>query len=973
MKWKKILSLLLVAIFVFGSLGLFTSPAIAQDEGKYIDSISIEVRTSQQTGLGDTATGDLDFFLQTVEGKNYEGISEDWKAKLGTWRSVGSYNNLYLNPVHDKTLGTPEIKQGGEWHFNPFAIQEVRYQVNWLINRQFIADDMYGGYASPMYTCIKQEDPGYETLVEPVIDDMGMTPTGDPETAIEAIKTAIGDTAGDLENGDLVAPEDSDSGFWEYNGEAVEITGIIRIEDARKQIGNYFADQLEKSGIKVDKKLWDRRKAIITAFYSDPADLQWHFYTGGWIASSANRYQEGSIAQMYAPWYTYMPGIGDPSMWNYEQDELDSLTKDLVNGQVADFEAYNESFEKGIRIGVEESVRVFVTATYDYYPYKKDVIVSAATDVVTGWSDVFSPRTMQTTDGKFDVAQYSSTGALYMDNWNRIDGNSDYYSLTQKRMVVDFAVVNDPAKGTPIGMRADYTLETDYEWSGETLDKNMDVPGTALWYDTADQEWKEVGSGVKSAVKVTYDFNLGTFHDGSEFTETDILAWYAFQKELANNNGRGKFHSTFSSVATSWFDNIKGIEWGEKDGTFTIYGDYTFPVESKIASYFSFTPYKPWQINEAIQHTIMQTSNIGDGASGPYSWSSGDAENWVHLLAPNQCADFKKALNNMKSEEWLPEYLKEENFPGGNSSVAITPTESGTTIDNIVAFYDEYEHLMIGQGPFMIAETTEFTMELTRWTEEDGYPFADDYWANKLEVIGIELGNLQSPNTIQAGNDLAVSLQAKIKEDYPNQVIRAVTSGDDVEVTFELVDPDTNDVVANGTATLGSNGVFSYTVPGSVTSGLSGSYRINLVAAFEGTQVGRQTASKSVIVLGETGGGAIPGEVTYSSLTVNPDEGKKKIEEATVTATVANGKQEEVTVQLKVDGTVVDSTTVPANTTQDVSFTHTFDEPGEYVVSIGDQSHTVTVEAEKEQPGFTFALLGFAVIAAVLIYRKKEY
>lgn len=968
MKWKKILSLLLVAVFIIGSLGLLASPSRAQTEGKYVDSIELEVRTSQQTGLGDTAKGNIDIFLQTVEGKNYEGISDDWKAQLGTWRSVGSYNNMYLNPVHNKSLNTGEIEVGGEWNFNPFGIKEVRYQTNWLINRQFIADDIYGGYASPMYTCIKQEDPGYETLVEPVIDNLGLTATGDPDTAVTAIKDAI--EAQNLQEGTLVKPEDSSSGYYEYNGDPVTITGLIRIEDARKQVGNYFADQLEKAGIKVEKKFWDRRKAIIVAFYSDPADYQWGFYTGGWIASSANRYQEGSIAQMYAPWLTYMPGIQEPTYWNYEQDRLDELSKDLVNGQVADFDEYNDLFQEGIELGVEESVRVFVTATYDYYPYKKDVVVSAATDVVTGWSDIFSPRTLKTNDGELKAAQYSSSGSLYMDNWNRIDGNSDYYGLMQKRMVYDLAVTNSPAEGTPMPMRAEYNVETDFEWSGGNLQKNMDVPETALWYDTADQEWKEVGSGVKSAVAVTYNWTLGKWHDGSDFTESDILAWYAFAKELAYNNGRGKFHSTWSSSAKPGYEQVKGVVWGENDGTFTIYGDYTFPVDSKIAAYFSYTPLKPWQINEATQHTIMQTPGIGDGASGSYDWSSGKADNWVHFLSSDQCDDFEKALDNMKSDGWIPEYLKAENFPGGNSSLAITASDSSTTIDNIKAFYSDYNHMMISQGLFKITDAKEMTMKLERFAD---YPLADDYWADKLEIIGISLGNLDTPNTVQAGDTVEASISGKIKEDYPNKVVRAITSDDKVNVKVEFIDPSTNDVIDSGNATLGSGGMFTYTVPATATEGLEGSYKVSLIASFADTEVGKQTASKSVIVLGEAGGGTIPGEVTYSGLTVNPDSGKKKVT-STISATVNNGKEDNVTVYLMVDGEKItdQSAVVPANSSEEVTFEYTFDEPGEYTVGIGDQTDKVTVKAE-EEPGFTFVLLGVAAVAAVLIYRRKNH
>lgn len=34
-------------------------------------------------------------------------------------------------------------------------------------------------------------------------------------------------------------------GKWTFNGEPITLIGLIRIEDTRKEIGNYFANQLE--------------------------------------------------------------------------------------------------------------------------------------------------------------------------------------------------------------------------------------------------------------------------------------------------------------------------------------------------------------------------------------------------------------------------------------------------------------------------------------------------------------------------------------------------------------------------------------------------------------------------------------------------------------------------------------------------------------------------------------------------------
>ncbi|KXB05736.1 hypothetical protein AKJ50_00105 [candidate division MSBL1 archaeon SCGC-AAA382A13] len=81
---KKILGLSILSIFIFSCI-LATSPAIAaqnNEEGKFVDNIRVEVRTSQTTGIGDTATGKIDAFLYNVPGDKFEGLSEDMRQNL---------------------------------------------------------------------------------------------------------------------------------------------------------------------------------------------------------------------------------------------------------------------------------------------------------------------------------------------------------------------------------------------------------------------------------------------------------------------------------------------------------------------------------------------------------------------------------------------------------------------------------------------------------------------------------------------------------------------------------------------------------------------------------------------------------------------------------------------------------------------------------------------------------------------------
>ena len=39
------------------------------------------------------------------------------------------------------------------------------------------------------------------------------------------------------------------------------------------------------------------------------------------------------LGQMYAPWFSNMPGFNDPTYWNYENEKLDELTQKIYTGR----------------------------------------------------------------------------------------------------------------------------------------------------------------------------------------------------------------------------------------------------------------------------------------------------------------------------------------------------------------------------------------------------------------------------------------------------------------------------------------------------------------------------------------------------------------------------------------------------------------------------------------------------------------
>jgi len=958
MKWKKLVSLLIVSVFIVSALAAVNGPAKAQ-EGQYVDSITIEVRTNQQTALGEVATRDLDVFLQAVSGSLYDSISDSWKQQMNTWTSVGGYNSQYYNPAHTESPYECEVE--GQLQFNPFAIKKIRQAQYWLINREQIVNELYNGYAEPRYCWCGVTDPGYEQYFSQIVEKWGITATGDKQKGLQMVQEAM-ETARD--DSALKGELRKDGGFWEYKPPGgswsdIEITGITRIEDTREQIGEYQSDLLNDCGFKVNNRKMDRNSYGDIVWSDDPADLTWQFYTGGWLASAAQYYQEVVPAQMGSGWYGYMPGGFVPSAdyrygywsqgnaWDnppenkseyefYGNITLAQMTTKLYNGWVNDIDQYWNWMQQATDMMLDQAVRNFIVSTYDFYAYDKDTIVTAATDVVTGWSDVFTPRTMRTQDGTLTAAQYSSQGALYMDNWNELGGSSDVYGLQQKRMVFDGAYNLDPSTGIPRPMRMDWTggVEQDFYWAPnetgvQTLYKNISVPEDAVIYDHANHEWTEVGTGVKSAVKVTYDITTGAWQFGEDLTTADVMGFHAWSWDMSYDDGAGDnfYHDGYGGQMRPYYSMIQGEKWDEQNDTYTVWADYSLPVEDKIGAYLSTFPQLHYTQYMATQFLINENGEYTPSGAPSYSWDEGQ-QNWVHWLSSAQGEDITDTLQNMIDKNYMPWFMTED----ANAPITVTQSELNAKRQGIIDFYNDHDHVYASQGPFMMDTVNAANMyvDMVRFGQDQGYPYPEDYWQDKFEIAKMIVTGSDIPNIVTAPDSINVQFDVQVDEDYPRDITRDVVQGDDPTAEIQLID-ELDNVVANTTGTLIAS---TYTASFNTSDLSSGQYTVRFMGSIP-AQVGEVTATGQVVVERVT-------NVEITNFNVNPTTVTPN-ENFDITATAENTGSDQATVNVMAGGETIDSYLVDPGATVDISTQHSFENPGTYQIEIGDQTAQVEV------------------------------
>ena len=318
MKSHKIITYVIICCLLLSSISILTSSynlnnSIQSQPHSHStpDSIHIKVRTKVENSAEDVANGQLESFLFPLSGGKYDSLSSEVKERTGKWRSEDSYYSLYFNPAH--TASPYECNVDGKIRFNPFAIEEVRYAANFLLDRKKVISDFYNGHAEPRYLPFSQSSPAYDDHYENIVEKRGFTAEVSKQKGIEMVQQGLTSAMNDPELKGELKPPSNMSQFWEYKPpnrtfEPLEVRGIIRIEDEREEIGEYFSDLLRDCNIKVDERKNYHISYGAIVWSSDPAELQWNFYTGGWLSNRAEYYGDIIPAMMYSGWYGYMPG-----------------------------------------------------------------------------------------------------------------------------------------------------------------------------------------------------------------------------------------------------------------------------------------------------------------------------------------------------------------------------------------------------------------------------------------------------------------------------------------------------------------------------------------------------------------------------------------------------------------------------------------------------------------------------------------
>ncbi len=465
-------------------------------KGTYLDGVRFIQYLDDNVALQEIKSGNLDTYFSRIPLETVSDVKADPNLKVYD-RIAGSFG-LLLNPAPSKDNNS----------INPFQFRQVRFAMNYLVDREFIVDEILRGYGTSLVAPFGVYSPEYLNVLN-TIESFGFR--YNPQFAQKLISDTL-TKAGAINQG----------GKWFFKGNPISVKILIRSDDPQRlSMGELVASELQSAGFNIQTDFGDLNKANPIVYGSNPQDFLWQVYTEAYAGTSAFvKYNPVVASQMYAPYYGNMPGGQNPAFWNYRNDTLNKLTQRIEFFNFTSEGERNALLRNATRAGVEESVRIFVAQNTEPF-VASSALKGLINDFGAGITSKLSlmnartPKSSNTLD--IGVKQ------IYQGAWNNVEGCKDVYCTQIYSAISDSATFRNPYTGEVIPMREQWVDVSTNGPSGK-----LKVPPDAQIWNPYSQHWKSVGQNASSMSKVTYKILYSNWHNG-------INMWHYDKKEIADS------------------------------------------------------------------------------------------------------------------------------------------------------------------------------------------------------------------------------------------------------------------------------------------------------------------------------------------------------------------------------------------------------------------------------------------------------
>ena len=792
-----LLAVALVCILSFG--------ALAQEKrmGTWVDEVIIVEEPNINTAISRLQTGDLDIYASTSsEAVPFQTVIED--PNLDYYVTFGSYSELTFNPVLHFEDGS----------LNPFGIRRVREAMNYIIDRDYIAQELYEGLAQPKTLMLNPAYVDYARVVE-TARALEFQYAYDFETGKQIIWEEMMNHGAKLVDG-----------IWHYNDQPIEIIILARIEDQRRLVGDYVSEQLSKLGFATRVDYRTSAEASPIWLLGDPALGQWHVYTGGWVAGAVYRDQSHIFRQMF-----HRAGQASP-LWLAMDPipELEELCEILYYKNFSSMEERNDLYARALELSLLDSPRVYTIDEISYIPRRAEI--SVASDLAQGiGSTPLWPSTIRRGVEIGGTIRMGSQQVL-VEPWNPVAGSNWAFDQLAIRATFDRGFVSNPYTGNYMPHRIErieVTVEEglpvakspESDWVTLEFAEEIVVPEDAwLYWDGNEQRFITVGEKYpegltaprKTVVYYREDlYDTVLWHDGSKYSIMDILLPTILSWDQAFEGSELYDESAAVDLAAA-MENARGWRILSVDPlvvesySLSWYVDAEMNISDPFATFYNYGN-QPW-------HTFalgILAERAGELAFSASKATQLDIE-WLGYNTGPSLPVLAKWLDYAIENNYLPwEHVLKD---------WITEEEIAERYANAKAWYEEKGHFWIGNGPMYLEKCypIERMVHLKRFEQ---YSEPADKWAmfDEPRIAEVEMSG---PSRVKAGDEVRFEVEISFKgEPYAVEHIQ--------EVKFIVLDA-TGAVAASGIGTPVADGLFEIVLTGEQTAQLPvGSNRIEAI------------------------------------------------------------------------------------------------------------------------------------------------
>ena len=777
------------------------TPEPVTRQGGWLDTIIVVEEPSSDAAVTRLEAGDIDVFAYNIaEPDIAQRVFDSETLKYET--SYGNYNDLTFMPST-----TQEFSDG---RLNPFFSDKIREAMNWLVDRDYITQEITGGLAVPRFVPVNYASKDSALLAD-TIAAIELKYAHNPDKAVEIINSEMEAMGAEMVDGK-----------WTYNGEPVVLTALIRVEDERLEIGDYVSNMLEDIGFTIERDYKTSAEASPCWLRGNPDDGCAHFYTGGWVSTAISRDAASNFSYYYTP-----DGLPFPPWQAYTPSpEFYDIATRLTNSEFANLDERADLMAQALYMALEDSQRIWLKDDIGVAPHVANVALASdlSGSIYGSW---LWAQTIRFTDKEPGGSMTIAMPSIMTEPWNPIAGTNWVYDMMPMRGIGDNAVVPDPFTGLALPNRLEKAevfvveglpVEQNLDWATLEFVPEIVVPDDA-WVDwdaenqvfiTAGEKFTETTTVLSKVVMYYEDdlFQKIKWHDGSPLTLADIVMTMIMQFDQAKEASPYYDEATVPNFQT-FIGAFKGWRITSEDPLVVeFYTDaYQLDAENNITNLRTAYPSLGgvYTQGQAAWHNLavaLRMEGNGEAAFSPDKAEALGVE-WMSFISGPTLELMTAQLESAVAENWIPFEPTLGKY--------ITPEEAAERYANLQEWYRRYGHYYIGTGPFYLQKAfpVEGTIILQRNAE---YPDMADKW-DRFSTAPI-------PEVLVDGNDRVAMGEEAVYDVYVDFAGEPYAV-EDISMARYLVFDATGNLAEVGDAEAVEDGYWTVTLSADTTGALA--------------------------------------------------------------------------------------------------------------------------------------------------------